>query len=138
MSVDVSRLPPKYQRQILGKLAASQREPKYRNLKAKRTMPNGTVRTFDSQKEARRYDELLRLCKAGKIQDLRLQQDFTLIEAHVEASGEVVRAVRYKADFTYLRDGERIVEDVKGVKTKEYSIKKKLMLDKLGIHITEI
>jgi hypothetical protein len=138
MSIDVSRLPERYQRQILEKLAGKRRGPKYRNRKAERTMPNGTVRTFDSQKEARRYDELMRLYQAGTIQGLRLQQDFTLIEGYVAASGEVVRAIRYKADFVYLRDGERIVEDVKGVKTKEYSMKKKLMLDKLGIHIEEV
>ena len=103
-SEDLARLGPGAQRQILAKLAkppaASEKRQKYGNRKAKRIMPNGEERTFDSEKEARRYDELALLLKAGRIQNLRLQQDFTLAEAFVKPSGEAVRAERYKADFT--------------------------------------
>lgn len=137
MNIDARNLPPKYQKQILGKLAASKREPKYRNLKTER-MVDGRKIIFDSQKEARRYDQLKAMLKRGDIENLRLQQDFTLVEAYTTASGERVRAMRYRADFTYRRDGVEIVEDVKGVKTKEYLMKKKLMMEKYGIEVREV
>lgn len=35
------------------------------------------------------------------------------------------RGVYYIADFVYYRDGEYVVEDTKGVRTKEYIIKRK-------------
>ena len=63
---------------------------KYGNKKAVR---NGI--TFDSQKEAARYDQLmLRLC-AGEIRDLKLQPEFTLQEAFTTPLGECVRAIKY-------------------------------------------
>lgn len=135
--MDISRLSESAQRQILAKIG-QQKQAKYRNQKATRRMPNGTIRTFDSQREARRYDELVLLLKAGKISDLRLQQTFTLQEGYISATGDAVRAVAYKADFVYLQDGERVVEDVKGVQTETYKIKKKLMQDWLGITIREV
>lgn len=68
---------------------------KYGNKKAVR---NGI--TFDSQKEAARYDQLmLRLC-AGEIRDLKLQPEFTLQEAFTTPLGERVRAIKYRADFS--------------------------------------
>ena len=111
-----------------------------------RRMPNGTRRTFDSQREAGRYDELVLLLRAGEIKDLRLQQTYTLQEGFVTAQGDAVRPVTYKADFTYLRrreEGgeerwERVVEDVKGMRTKEYALKRRLMLGQLGIEIKEV
>lgn len=141
-SADLARLGPGAQRQILAKLAkppaAPEKRQKYGNRKAKRIMPNGEERTFDSQREARRYDELTLLLKAGRIQNLRLQQDFTLAEAFVKPSGEAVRAERYKADFTYYRDGIFVVEDVKGYRTQDYINKRKAMYEKYGIEVTEI
>lgn len=77
--------------------------------------------TFDSKKEANRYCELKLLEKAGKIKDLQLQVPFLLI-----AKQKDERAVTYKADFMYTENGQAIVEDVKGMKTKEYIIKRKL------------
>lgn len=135
--MDISRLSESAQRQILAKIG-QQMKSKYRNEKATRRMPNGTIRTFDSQKEARRYDELALLLKAGKISNLRLQQTFTLQDGYISASGDAVRALTYKADFFYTSDGKSIVEDVKGVKTEAYKIKKKLMQDRLGITIREV
>lgn len=74
---------------------------KYGNKKAVR---NGI--TFDSQKEAARYDQLmLRLC-AGEIRDLKLQPEFTLQEAFTTPLGERVRAIKYRADFAYERPTE--------------------------------
>lgn len=134
--MDISRLSESAQRQILAKIG-QQKQTKYRNEKATRRMPNGTIRTFDSQKEARRYDELVLLLKAGEISDLRLQQTFTLQEGYISSSGDAVRALTYKADFLYTKGGKSIVEDVKGVKTEAYKIKKKLMQER-GIEIIEV
>lgn len=101
------------------------------------TVVNGI--RFDSKKEARRYDELLLLLRAGEISDLRLQQNVTLIEGYKTPDGEIVRPEIYKADFAY-RDkwGNRVLEDVKGKKTQAYLIKRKQVQDKLGIRIREI
>lgn len=135
MGIDVRCLSPAAQRQILGKVLE---KSKYRNEKAVRIMPNGTRRTFDSRKEARRYDELAALLKRGYIQDLRLQQTFTLQESYVDASGETVRSITYKADFVYtLPNGQRVIEDTKGVRTEAYRMKRKMMLER-GYVIKEI
>ena len=95
---------------------------------------------FDSKKEANRYKELRLLEKAGEIHDLRMQVKFTLIPAQRdEATGTVVeRECSYKADFVYEEDGKTVVEDVKGFRTKEYIIKRKLMLYQYGIRIREV
>ena len=100
---------------------------------------------FQSQKEARRFEELMVLLAAGKIHDLRLQHNFTLQEGYTKPDGERVRGIVYQADFTYKKlddTGQEIfvVEDVKSrpTKTKVYIIKKKLMLEKFGIEIQEI
>lgn len=108
---------------------------KYNN---KKVTVNGQV--FDSKKEANRYKELLLLEKAGAIKDLRMQVKFTLIPAQRdEATGKVVeRECSYKADFVYEEDGKTVVEDVKGFRTKEYIIKRKLMLWRYGIRIREV
>lgn len=113
---------------------------KYKNEKAVR---NGIQ--FDSQKEARRFDQLLLLLQAGEIKDLRLQPEFTLQEAFKTVEGEAVRAVRYRADFAYRRrvkEGvdtrwEPVVEDVKGFRTKDYELKRKLMLGR-GVKVVEV
>lgn len=105
----------------------------------KKTVRNGI--TFDSQKEAARYDALMLLLAAGEIKDLK----FTLQEAFTTPQGERVRAIKYRADFSYkrrVREGvdtrwERVVEDVKGFRTKDYELKRKLMLG-MGITVTEL
>lgn len=108
---------------------------KYNN---KKITVNGQV--FDSKKEANRYKELLLLEKAGAIKDLRMQVKFTLIPAQRdEATGKVVeRECSYKADFVYSEGDKTVVEDVKGFPTKEYIIKRKLMLWRYGIRIREV
>lgn len=95
---------------------------------------------FDSKKEASRYRELRLLEKAGEIKDLRTQVKFKLIPAQRdEATGKVIeRECSYKADFVYEEDGKTVVEDVKGFLTKEYIIKRKLMLWRYGIRIREV
>ena len=97
-------------------------------------------KTFDSQKEAQRYAEL-RLLERGKvISDLRCQVKFELLPAQKVKGQLVERAVNYVADFTYVdkRTGEFIVEDTKGFKTKEYILKRKMMLYFHGIRIREV
>ena len=75
------------------------------------------------KKEARRYDHLTLRQQAGEIHDLRLQVDFTLQEAYTDQEGRRVRAIRYRADFTYReRDGRLVVEDVKKQAHKDAGI----------------
>ena len=131
---DLARLGPAARKQI------QQAKPsKYRNRKAVR----GMVR-FDSQKEARRYDELLLELQAGAIRDLRLQPHYTLQEAYKTPDGKTVRAIQYVADFAYQRrqwdTWEPVVEDVKSraTKTRVYELKRKLLLDRYGIEIVEV
>ncbi len=106
---------------------------------SKKTVVDG--QTFDSKKEARRYQELLLLEKAGEIQNLSRQVKFVLIPSQRDENGKVVeRECSYKADFTYEEEGgiKTVVEDVKGYRTKEYIIKRKLMLYQYGIRIREV
>ena len=104
---------------------------------------------FDSRKEARRYQELRLLERAGAIQNLQMQVEFVLIPAQYEPDiigkrggirrGKLLeRECSYIADFQYIENGKLIVEDTKGVKTKDYIIKRKLMLWRHGIRIREI
>ena len=157
MAINLSDLPPKYQQQAVEKYMKQQkrrgpapsaaavqntdRASKYRNTPTERVTASGAVLHFDSQKEARRYDHLTLRQQAGEIHDLRLQVDFTLQEAYTDQEGRRVRAIRYRADFTYReRDGRLVVEDVKSkpTRTREYLIKRKLMKERRGIDITEV
>ena len=84
---------------------------------------------FASKKELKRYLELKMLEKAGKIKDLQLQPVFLLQEGFKRKITH--RAITYRADFEYVDEkGNRVVEDVKGVETPVYQIKKKLFLKK--------
>lgn len=94
---------------------------------------------FDSRKEANRYAELKLLERAGKISRLQRQVDYTLIPSQYIDGKCVERACKYIADFVYMdADGNWVVEDTKGFKTKDYIIKRKLMLYVNGIRIKEI
>jgi hypothetical protein len=131
--------------------------PKYHNIKTEVNCIK-----FDSKKEARRYQQLMKAQELGLIQDLRLQVDFTIQEAYTTVEGTRVQAIRYRADFTYkvvsagygfeaevgfedieywrsLYPGDTVIEDVKskGTRTKEYQIKRKLMADR-GHEIREV
>lgn len=104
---------------------------------------------FDSKKEAKRYRELLLLERAGQIKDLQMQVQYELIPSQKDISGRVIeRAVIYIADFVYTDIStpvhRLIVEDVKGYRNTnsaayaKFVIKRKLMLYKNGIKITEV
>lgn len=93
---------------------------------------------FDSIKEYRRWCELLLLEKAGQITNLQRQVCFVLIPSQ-RIDGKVAEyPCKYIADFVYEKDGQQVVEDTKGFKTKDYIIKRKLMLHVHGIRINEI
>ena len=108
---------------------------KYRNQK---TIVDGI--TFDSKKEANRWAELKLLERAGEISFLERQPSFVLIPKQVRDGKVIERQTVYKADFTCQdnKTGETVVEDVKGVRTKEYSLKRKLMLWEYGIMVKEV
>ena len=135
MSIDISRLSPAAQRQIVQKLGPQAARNKYNAQPDTR----GEIR-FDSRKEARRYDALMLMLRVGQISELKLQPQFTLHEAYTTPEGKRVQAIRYQADFSYIKDGRLVVEDVKSkaTKTRVYGIKKKLMREKFGIEITEV
>ena len=93
---------------------------------------------FDSKKEAERYTILRLMERAGQIKDLRMQVPFELVPKQTAPDGKSVRPIVYKADFCYYDYKGYHVEDVKGTRTKEYRIKKKLMLHVHGIWIEEV
>lgn len=101
---------------------------------AKKTVVDGIE--FDSAKEAKRYAKLRDMAEAGEIQDLCLQVPFELLPSF-ERDGVKYRGMKYIADFVYYRDGKRVVEDCKGMKTAEYKLKKKLMAYINHINIEE-
>ncbi len=104
---------------------------------AKRISLSG--KKYDSLAESRRFSELSRQQRLGLITDLKRQVPFELIPAQYDENGKLLeRAVTYKADFTYRKDGKLIVEDAKGVKTKDYIIKRKLMLYVHKVKLVEI
>lgn len=93
---------------------------KYKN---KKTIIDGIE--FDSKAEAKRFCELRLLEKARKIKDLTLQPCF-ILQPSFKKNGKTYRKIEYIADFQYEENGQVIVEDVKGMKTKEFQIKRKL------------
>lgn len=100
---------------------------KYRN---KKTVVDGIE--FDSKAESNRYIELKLLEKAGQIKDLSLQPKFVL-QPSFKKNGKTHRAIHYIADFIYIENGKNtptgegiVVEDVKGMETKEFKIKRKM------------
>jgi len=107
----------------LDQFLKKEKEHKY---KAQRTTIDGI--TFDSKAEANRYWELKMLQRAGKIQKLELQPEFELVPG-LRWNGKKLRTIKYRADFRYIEDGIEIVEDVKGMLTKEYKIKRLLFLN---------
>lgn len=119
----------------------------------KKCQYNGIV--FDSKHEMQRYKDLYLLQKAGEIRNLRTQVAFTLLPAQYDTSHEIYksgphrgekkpgqlleRKCEYVADFVYItKDGDYVVEDAKGAKTKEYLIKRKMMLYFHKIRVVEV
>lgn len=160
MSIKLSDLSPKYQQQAAQKyFSASKsrqnrtREPqdrgegrgKYKNIPDERNVKDGQKIRFDSRREAAHFDELMIRLRAGEIRNLKLQPEFTLQEAYTTPDGQRVRAVKYRADFSYETPcGDpnglwiTVVEDVKGMQTDVYKLKKKLMRERFNVDIVEV
>lgn len=87
---------------------------------------------FHSKKEAKRYQDLKLLERAGQIRNLTLQPRYPL-----DVNGK--RVCTYVGDFKYfdLMKGRTIIEDVKGVRTREYILKRNLFQAVTGLEITE-
>jgi hypothetical protein len=101
---------------------------KYRAVK---TELNGIM--FASKREAARYRDLLWLQEANAIERLECQPSFK-----IEVKGKPI--CKYIADFSYIdrRTGEKVYEDVKGVRTRLYRLKKKLVEAIHDVEIIEI
>ena len=121
---------------------------KYRNSK---TIVDG--KEFASRKEARRYQELKLLEQSGDIENLDCQVKYVLIPTQrepdivgvrggIKKGKTIEKECAYIADFVYKRDGQLVVEDVKGYKNGAayniFKIKRKLMLYFYGIKVVEI
>lgn len=102
------------------------RRAKYGN---KKTIVDGIK--FDSKREAQRYGALQLMLKAGLISNLRLQ-----VQYQITVNG--MKVCKYVADFVYQEKGVEIVEDVKGMKTPIYNLKKKLMKAVFGVVVSEV
>ena len=107
----------------------------YSKYGAKKVQVDGI--TFDSKKEASRYQVLKLMEQAGAIQNLELQKRFELIPSF-KVDGKTIRGITYKADFCYYENGQYVVEDVKGYRTDVYKLKAKLFAYRYGFQIKEI
>lgn len=120
---------------------------KYHNLPTERLLPNGNVLKFRSQKEARFFDELRTRELIGQVRNIRVEVQFLLKPAYTDVkTGERYRAINYIADFVYEEKDEKgvfkqhIIDtkggSKRGTRTKDYSIKRKLMAD-MDLYIEE-
>lgn len=118
-------------RQILEHAEQPEKKKKPHKYSSNRTEVNGI--TFDSEKEANRYKDLLLLLKAGEIGVLRTQ-----VEYELNPGG--THSLKYIADFVYIitATGQEVVEDAKGFRTKEYKKKRRLMKKVHNIEIQEV
>lgn len=107
-------------------LQKQEKKPKYKNTKIE---VDGI--SFDSELEAKRYEQLKLMQRAGEITDLQLQHRFVLLGGYVNGAGDYIRPITYVCDFKYRdRSGRLVIEDTKGMKTDVYRIKKKLFEEK--------
>ncbi|ERJ25875.1 DUF1064 domain-containing protein [Campylobacter concisus] len=105
---------------------------------------NRRTKGFDSAKEWRRNKELETLQRVGEISELNRQVPFVLMPSYTisdettKQGFRTVREIRYIADFTYrLKDGTRIIEDVKGMQTDVFKLKRKLLERKIALGVIE-
>lgn len=120
---------------VRGEMAALVR-PASSKYHATKTVIDGI--TFDSKREAKRYQELKLLERAGAIRDLKRQVRYELIPAF-DVGGKHYRPTSYVADFVYTdtATGAEVVEDCKGYRTDVYRLKAKLFAHKFGVAILE-
>lgn len=104
---------------------------KYRNVRV-----TVGAETFDSKAEARRWQELCLLEKAGRITALIRQPAFELAPSvRFDGAKRATPALRYCADFLYYEGERQVIEDVKGMQTAVFKVKRHLMLSVHGIEI---
>lgn len=105
------------------------RRPKYGAVPT--TTPDGI--RHPSKRQAKRWEELKLLERAGEIVNLKREVPFKL-----EVNGELI--CTYRADHVYdwKHGGGSVVEDSKGMRTDVFRLKAKLMKAVLGIHVKEV
>lgn len=94
--------------------------------------------TFDSAREARRYADLKQMQDLGFIEALELQPKFPIIIDDKQLYHDNGRKVIVTLDFRYKQDGKVIVEDAKGAKPRDWSLKKTLVQAIYGIKVVEV
>lgn len=115
-----------YRRQVSGSkyLGGTTKDSNPNKYNAKKVEINGVQ--WDSKHEARDGAKLQQLASAGIISNLQRQVRFVLQEGYRNNQGKAIRPICYIADFVYERDGQKYVQDSKGVRTEVYKIKRKL------------
>lgn len=88
---------------------------------------------FDSQAEANRYCDLKLLECNGDIEGLEVHPKYLLQEGFRDCKGTWVPPITYAADFRYVEGGQSVVEDVKGVQTEAFRLKRALFLRRYGL-----
>jgi hypothetical protein len=112
-------------------MAESGKQSKFKNIKTE-----SVGLTFDSKREAARWNTLLMLELAGEITNLRRQVKFELLPKQ-KGLTRVERGCSYVADFVYTQDKREVVEDCKGMRTPIYILKRKLLLWTHNIEVLE-
>lgn len=88
--------------------------------------------TFDSKREAEYYLELLEAKRRGYVLEITLQPSYILLGGFVDNTGHKQRMITYTADFLVrYADGHVEVVEIKGVRTRDYMLRKKLFLYKM-------
>lgn len=129
------------ERMTLAQLRATQKKDSKgvkRVIGARRVFVEG-VGWFDSDREAKRYQELALLEKAGEIRDLERQVPIDLMGRDEPLKTPTGLNMRYIADFRYFdkRSGVLVIEDAKGWATEVFKIKK-AVLAAMGVEVVEI
>lgn len=109
--------------------AQFQQQPKRHKYRAVPVVIDGT--RFASKAEGARYQKLRLLERNGFISELVCQPSYDLVV-------NTVKVGVYRADFRYLQDGRMTVEDVKGLATPVYKLKKRIVEALYNIEIIEV
>ena len=117
-------------REAIGNIMRLVRAQNRNKYNARKTMVCGHM--FDSRREAEIYLDLLSRKQSGEIVRIGLQPQYTLLEGFRDNTGKNQKPITYTADFfvTYA-DGHSEVIEVKGVRTRDYLLRKKLFLYKM-------
>jgi len=110
--------------------------PRRNKYGARKTVVDGI--TFDSAKEARRYMDLRILQAAGVISDLNLKERFDFVINGRTVKMRNGQAARYTCDFTYIENGVKIIEEVKGFKVRDYPLRRAIFEHLYGVKLREV